>query len=132
MVMDVAGRWYAEPETGGLLISPADETPVEPDEPDAARPEEIDIALGLERAGAALGLPLRTVRRAWAGLRTFAPDEVPVVGPDPGDPGFIWLAGQGGGGIKTAPALADVVAGAILNGAAVPPALSADRFRSAG
>jgi len=107
LVMDVAGRYYCEPETGGLLISPADETPLEPCD---AQPEELDVALALERVREASGLPLRSVRRAWAGLRTFAPDRVPVLGEDPAAPGFWWLAGQGGAGIKTAPAMARLLA----------------------
>jgi D-arginine dehydrogenase len=106
LVMDVAGRYYCEPETGGLLISPADETPVEPCD---AQADELDVALALERVRDAAGLPLRSVRRAWAGLRTFAPDRVPVLGEDPRAPGFWWLAGQGGAGIKTAPAMAQLL-----------------------
>ena len=56
--------------------------------------------------GEALGLSIRSIRRAWAGLRTFCPDRRPTVGADPDAPGFVWVVGQGGGGIKTAPAIA--------------------------
>ncbi len=125
MVMDVAGRWYAEPETGGLLISPADETPMDPGDP---RPEEIDVALAIDLVNEALGLELRRVRRAWAGLRTFTPDRVPVAGPHPDDPSFLWLVGQGGAGIKTSPALAAAVHDLVVGGRAVPPDLSPARF----
>lgn len=125
MVMDVAGRWYAEPETGGLLISPADETPMDPGDP---RPEEIDVALAIDLVNEALGLELRRVRRAWAGLRTFTPDRVPVAGPHPDDPSFLWLVGQGGSGIKTSPALAAVVRDLVVAGRAVPDDLSPARF----
>lgn len=125
MVMDVEGRWYAEPETGGLLISPADETPMDPGDP---RPEEIDVALAIDLVNEALGLELRSVRRAWAGLRTFTPDRVPVAGPHPDDPSFVWLVGQGGSGIKTSPALAAVVRDLVVDGQAVPPDLSPGRF----
>lgn len=111
LVMDAGGTFYAEPEPGGLLLSPADETP---DEPGDARPEELDIALALDRLRDATTLPVRSVRRAWAGLRTFAPDRVPVAGFAPDAPGFYWLVGQGGGGIKTAPALAALAAADIL------------------
>jgi D-arginine dehydrogenase len=107
LVMDVAGRYYCEPEPGGLLISPADETPMAPCD---AQPDELDVALALERVRDATGLPLRAVRRAWAGLRTFTPDRVPVLGEDPVATGFWWLAGQGGAGIKTAPAMAQLLA----------------------
>jgi len=112
LVMDIAGRYYCEPETGGLLISPADETPLAPCD---AQPDELDVALALERVRDASGLPLRSVRRAWAGLRTFASDRVPVLGEDPTAPGFWWLAGQGGAGIKTAPAMAQLLACAMDN-----------------
>lgn len=133
LVMDVAGTFYAEPEPGGLLVSPADETPAEPVD---ARPEELDVALALDRLREATTLPVRSVRRAWAGLRTFAPDRAPVAGFDPDHPGFYWLVGQGGAGIKTAPALAELAATDILGDAppdAIPPEvlpqLSPDRFR---
>lgn len=135
LVMDVAGRYYCEPEPGGLLVSPADETVSEPCD---AQPEEIDVALALDNVRAATGLAVRSVRRAWAGLRTFAPDRLPVLGEDPSAPGFWWLAGQGGAGIKTAPALAELLAASIAGrewpvGAAAfgvdPAALSPARFR---
>ncbi len=121
LVMDVAGRYYCEPEPGGLLVSPADETPSPPCD---AHPDEIDVALALDRVREATGLPLRSIRRAWAGLRTFAPDRAPVVGEDAHAPGFWWLAGQGGAGIKTAPAMADVVA-ASVRGEPMPSAVAA-------
>ena len=135
LVMDIAGRYYCEPETGGLLISPADETPTEPCD---ARPDDLDVAIALERVAAASGLPLRSIRHAWAGLRTFAPDRVPMLGEDPRAPGLWWLAGQGGAGIKTAPAMATLLA-ALLHGEAfddetttlgiTPDQLSPARFR---
>jgi D-arginine dehydrogenase len=107
LVMDVGGRFYCEPEPGGLLVSPADETPSEPCD---AKAEELDVALAVERVAEATTVAPRSVRRAWAGLRTFAPDRVPVAGEDPEAPGFFWLVGQGGAGIKTSPALARVIA----------------------
>jgi D-arginine dehydrogenase len=117
LVMDVAGRYYCEPETGGLLISPADETPLDPCD---AQPDELDVALALERVREATGLPLRSIRRAWAGLRTFTPDRAPALGEDARVPGFWWLAGQGGAGIKTAPAMARLLATSI-DGRPFPP-----------
>jgi D-arginine dehydrogenase len=125
LVMDIAGRYYFEPESGGLLISPADEAVSEPCD---ARAEEIDVALGLDRVQQATTLPVRSVRRAWAGLRTFSPDAAPVVGEDPDSVGFWWLVGQGGGGIKTAPAMAEALA-SMVHEEPLPPAIT-DRFVS--
>lgn len=116
LVMDIAGRYYCEPEAGGLLVSPADETPSDPCD---ARPDELDVAIALERVRDAAGLPLRAVRSAWAGLRTFAPDRAPVLGEDPTAPGFWWSAGQGGAGIKTSPAMGRLLA-LMVTGRALP------------
>lgn len=110
-VIDVGGSWYFKPEGDGLLLSPADEVPSEPVD---ARPEDLDVALALERVAAATTLPLRSVRTAWAGLRTFAPDGDLVIGPDPEQPGFVWCVGQGGYGIQTAAAAGRLTAGLAL------------------
>jgi len=126
MVMDVAGGWYAEPEAGGLLVSPADETPMDPCDVGA---DELDVAMAIDRVNEALGLSIRSIRRAWAGLRTFCADRRPTVGADPDAPGFVWVVGQGGGGIKTAPAIASLVADVILHDTAPADALSPERFR---
>jgi D-arginine dehydrogenase len=127
LVSDVGERFYFRPEGAGVLISPADETPSEPGD---ARPDDVDVALAIERVNAATTLDLRSIVSAWAGLRTFTPDRNPIVGPDPVAPAFWWLAGQGGFGIQTAPALARLTATAITGDPAVIPAtLSAARFR---
>ncbi len=125
LVTEVGERFYFRPEGDGVLLSPADETPAEPGD---VRPDELTVALALERVNAATTLDLRSVRTAWAGLRTFAPDRVPVVGADPAQPGFVWLAGQGGYGIQTAPALARIAATAATGatGAIADPGLSAE------
>ena len=106
-------RYYFKPEGEQLLCSLADETPSVPCD---ARPEETAVALAIERINEATTLDLRHVRRTWAGLRTFAADRAPVVGPDPDVPGFFWLAGQGGYGIQTAPAMARAAASLVLDG----------------
>ena len=118
MVWDIGDRFYFEPEGPLLLVSPVDETPSEPCD---ARPETEDIALGVEELEAATTLRVRGVRRTWAGLRTFAPDRVPVAGFDPDHPGFFWLAGQGGYGIKTSPALGRLAAALITDECERPP-----------
>lgn len=119
-VVDVDEEFYFKPEAGLILASPADETPSEPVD---AAPEELDIAICVDRIQTACDLPVRRVARAWAGLRTFAPDRVPVFGYDPGVPGFFWFAGQGGYGMQTAPAAARLAA-ALALGQAVPADLA--------
>jgi D-arginine dehydrogenase len=111
LVHDVGDEFYFRPDSGGLLVSPCDETPSPPVDAVAA-PQ--DVALAVERVAAATTLPLRRVRTSWAGLRTFAPDRNPVVGPDPVQDGFYWFAGQGGSGIQVAPALARLGAAELL------------------
>jgi D-arginine dehydrogenase len=113
LLSDMPHTWYCKPEGPHLLLSPADETPSQPCD---ARAEEEDVALGIERVNAATTLGLRSVVTAWAGLRTFAPDRVPVCGPDGDVPGLWWLAGQGGYGIQTAPAMAAAFAGLLTDG----------------
>jgi Glycine/D-amino acid oxidases (deaminating) len=119
LVADIADQFYFRPEGDGLLISPADETPSDPVD---ARPQTEDVALALERVNAATTLNLRHVRTTWAGLRTFAPDRNPVVGFS--DPGFCWLAGHGGYGMQTAPAMAALAAAVALD-EPLPPSLPA-------
>jgi D-arginine dehydrogenase len=114
MVVDVSEQFYFKPEVGQFMGSLAEATPMEPHD---VRPEEIDVALAIERIEAATTLQIRHVRRSWAGLRSFVSDELPVVGEDPAAAGFYWLAGQGGAGIMTASAMARLVAGLIIKGA---------------
>lgn len=117
MVVDPAHRFYLKSEADAVLVSPADETPVEPGD---ARPDELDVALALDRVRAATTLGLHSVRTAWAGLRSFLPDRAPGVGAWPEHPGFWFFAGQGGSGIESGPALAALGA-AVVTGSAVPP-----------
>lgn len=116
MAVDVDERFYLKPDAGRLLISPADETPSPPCD---AQPEEIDVAICIDRIETAFDLSVRRVENRWAGLRSFVADKTPVAGFDPVAPGFFWLAGQGGYGIQTAPALARLAA-ALALGSAVP------------
>jgi D-arginine dehydrogenase len=112
MVIDMDEQWYVKPDGEQFLCSPADETPSEPCD---AKPEELDIALGISRINDRTLMDIRSVRSSWAGLRTFSPDGVPVAGPDSRDATFIWLVGQGGYGIQTSPAMALLAAAAIRN-----------------
>jgi D-arginine dehydrogenase len=111
-VNDVDEQFYFKPEGGSLFLSPADETPVEPSD---AQPDEWDVATAVERVEAATTLKITRLKARWAGLRTFAPDRTPVVGFSAERDGFFWLAGQGGYGIQTAPALSRAAAALILD-----------------
>lgn len=111
MVIDAAETFYFKPDAGRLLLSPADATPTAPCD---AQPEDLDVAIAVDRVEAATTLELRRVGPAWAGLRTFVRDREPVAGFDSQAPGFFWLVGQGGYGIQTAPALGQVAAALVL------------------
>ena len=114
LVSNESHHLYFGPESGGLLVSPMDETPMQPHD---AAPDEVVIAEALERlARLAPRLVPKTLRRTWAGLRTFAPDRVLVVGEDPRLRGFFWLAGQGGCGIETSAAVGRIAADLLLDG----------------
>ena len=121
LVLDLAEAFYFKPEGGRLWLSPHDETPSPPCD---AAPEEIDVATAIARLEAVVDWQPERVEHSWAGLRSFAPDRLPVYGFDPADPGFFWFAGQGGFGIQTAPAAADLAARLLLGetGGAVDPA----------
>lgn len=121
LVQDLTDCWYFKPEGDALMCSLAEEVLVEPGDP---RPQDEDVALALERINDVTTLRLRHVRTAWAGLRTFAPDRVPVIGPDPDVPGFVWMVGLGGFGIMTAPAAGALAAASAL-AARLPEALAA-------
>ena len=127
MVEPVAQDFYFKPEAGQLLLSPADATPSFPTD---AWPEDIDLAGAVERAEAFAELGIRRFEAKWAGLRTFAPDREPVLGPDPALPGFYWCAGQGGAGFHTSAGIARWCA-AELGVGAPPPELEEHGFDKA-
>ena len=121
MVHDIDDAFYLKPDAGRILGSPADETPSEPCD---VYPEELDIAIGADRIMQATALDIRYIRNKWAGLRSFVRDRQPVAGFDVAAEGFFWLAGQGGAGIMTAPALG-AVAAALVTGEPLPQAAAA-------
>lgn len=105
------GPAYFKPEAGGqLLCSPADETPSMACD---AKPEELDVAMAIDRLNSMTTLDIRSVASTWAGLRTFSADRQPVLGMDDKVPGFCWMVGQGGTGITTAAASGEVAAAAV-------------------
>lgn len=128
LVIDINGGFYFKPERGGRLwLSPHDETPVPAGD---AAPEEIDVAVAIDRLEQVVDWRVIAVEHRWAGLRSFAPDRLPVYGVDPACPGFFWCAGQGGFGIQTAPAAA-MTAAAIILGQPVPASIDPDRYAPA-
>ena len=113
LVDDANGTFYFKGESdSSVWLSPHDE--IETDPCDAA-PEEIDIATAIDRFERVVDWPVERVERSWAGLRSFAPDRLPVYGFDPHVPGFFWCAGQGGFGIQTSPAAAKMAAALLLD-----------------
>ena len=121
LVIDAQERFYFKPDAGALLASPANADPVAPQD---VQPEELDVAIAVDRLETATTLQIRQVRRKWAGLRSFVADKTPVLGFAPDAPGFFWLAGQGGYGIQTAPAMGELAA-ALVRGLEVPADMAA-------
>ena len=110
-VNDIDEQFYFKPEGGSLFLSPGDETPAKPGD---AQPDEWDVATAVDRVQSATTLQIDRLKARWAGLRTFATDRTPVVGFSHQAEGFFWLAGQGGYGIQTAPALSRAAASLAL------------------
>ena len=128
LVLDIAEKFYFKPEAGRLWLSPHDEVPSPPCD---AAPEELDVATAIDRFGQVVDWQIERVEHKWAGLRSFAPDRLPVYGFDKRVPGFFWCAGQGGFGIQTAPAAARMAALLLLGeGAGVvdPAPFAPERF----
>lgn len=99
LVLSADHTFYFKPDVDGMLLcSRADETPSEPCDP---RPDEVDVAYALDRINAHTTFDIRSVQRAWAGLRVFTADRQPLVEPHADDPTFIWCAGLGGTGVQT-------------------------------
>jgi D-arginine dehydrogenase len=121
-VIDADESFYFKPDAGQLLLSPANEDPMVPCD---AVPEELDVAIAVDRFERATTMRVQRVSHRWAGLRSFVADRTPVVGFDPRVEGFFWLAGQGGYGIQTAPALARVAA-ALITGQDLPSDIHAE------
>ncbi len=132
LLNDVGHSWYARPEARTrLMVSPADETPMPPHD---VQPDELDVAIAIDRMQQALDITVRRVERSWAGLRSFTPDRSLAFGWDHSAEGFFWCVGQGGYGIQTSPAagrlVADLVAGRNPgDAAAIVAAVDPMRFR---
>lgn len=119
-INEVEEIFYFKPEGGRLLASPADATPCEPAD---VQPEELDVAYAAHYVEEATTLNVRRIFKSWAGLRSFSADRLPVIGPAKDAENFFWLAGQGGYGILTSPALGSLAA-ALLTESPVPEPLA--------
>lgn len=113
MINDLADTFYFKPENRGLMLCPCDATPSVPCD---AQPEELDIAIAADRVEQVTCLKIARINNKWAGLRTFSPDQMPILGQAPEAAGFYWAAGLGGAGIQTAPAVGRALASLIANG----------------
>ena len=119
---DARDTFYCKPTGGHMMISPVDADPVEPHD---AWADDLKIATAIDAFQRVVACEVTRVERTWGGLRTFAPDGEPVIGFDPAVEGVFWLAGQGGYGIQTAPALGTLAAALVL-GRAMPPEIEAE------
>lgn len=120
MFFGVGETWYAKPDAGALIVSPAEEDAVPPQD---AWADDMVLAEGIARYQAHVTEPVTRMLASWAGLRSFAPDRALVLGPDPSDASFVWSAGQGGYGFQTAPAASKLVADLVMGRT---PALASD------
>jgi D-arginine dehydrogenase len=126
LVVGLDGSFYFKPEAGGRVwLSPHDEIATEPCD---AAPEELDIAMAIDRFQQVVDWEVIRLERKWAGLRSFARDRLPVIGRDPNVPEFFWLAGQGGFGIQTAPAVAAIAGALLMNRKHEVPDANADDY----
>lgn len=126
-INEIDETYYFKPDAGRLLASPADETPCEPAD---VQPEELDVAYAAHYLEEATTLTVGRIASSWAGMRSFSADRLPVVGPAADNPAFFWLAGQGGYGILTSPALGQLAA-ALLTGSALPEIFAAEGVQPA-
>lgn len=131
MIFAAKEAWYAKPDAGALIVSPAEEHLMDPHD---AFVDDMVLAEGMARYEECVTEPVTRLLASWAGLRTFSPDRTLVIGPDPTDPTFIWCAGQGGYGMQSGPAAGQLLADLVNNAApriddASVTALSPARFR---
>jgi D-arginine dehydrogenase len=126
LVIGLDGSFYFKPDAGGRLwLSPHDETATPACD---AAPEEMDVAMAIDRLQQVVDWDIGRVEHKWAGLRSFAPDRLPVIGRDPANDAFFWLAGQGGFGIQTAPAAAVLAASLLVEGISAPVGVTPARY----
>ena len=120
MTYGASENWYFKPDAGQVLVSPANADPVSPQD---VQPEELDIAIAIDRIESVTTFMIRRPSHTWAGLRSFVQDHGLVGGFDEIKPGFFWIAAQGGYGIQTSPAMGEACA-ALVRGLSIPPAIA--------
>jgi D-arginine dehydrogenase len=126
LVIGMDGSFYFKSAgSGRVWLSPHDETPSPACD---TAPDEIDVATAIHRLQDVVDWKILGIETKWAGLRSFAADRLPVIGPDPDNPAFFWMAGQGGFGIQTAPAIAQLAASLLTEQAMVPDGVNAERY----
>ncbi len=126
MIFGPGESWYAKPDAGAFLVSPAEEDPSEPMD---AWADDLVLAEGMARYEERVTEPVTRPIATWAGLRSFSPDRALVLGPDPSETQFIWCAGQGGYGFQTAPAASQLVADLVAGRPSVLPAEAVSALR---
>ena len=92
LVQSAAHDWYIRTEARTkLMVTPCDETPMHPHD---VQPDELDVAIGIDRMQQALDIQVRRVEHCWAGLRTFTPDRSLAFGWENTVPGFFWWSAR--------------------------------------
>ena len=117
--------WYAKPDAGSMIVSPADVSPCQPHD---AWAHEEDIAMGIYNFEMMVETKVRKLTSNWAGLRSFSPDQSLVIGPDADDPNFFWLAGQGGYGFQTCLAASQIAEDLLFNQSPQVPNNLSEKF----
>jgi glycine/D-amino acid oxidase-like deaminating enzyme len=117
--------WYAKPDAGSMIVSPADVSPCQPHD---AWADEEDIAMGIYNFEMMVETKVRKLTSNWAGLRSFSPDQSLVIGPDADDPNFFWLAGQGGYGFQTCLAASQIAEDLLFNQSPQVPNNLSEKF----
>jgi D-arginine dehydrogenase len=125
LVIALDGNFYFKPNAGKIWLSPHDETPSPATD---AAPDEVDVAIAISRFQDVVDWSIMGLDHKWSGLRSFAPDRLPVIGRDPDVPAFFWFAGQGGFGIQTAPAAAKIAASLLCDAVAPPENVDGSKY----
>ena len=120
MTYGASENWYFKADAGQVLVSPANADPVPPQD---VQPEELDIAIAIDRIESVTRFKIKRPSHTWAGLRSFVEDHGLVGGFDEVQPGFFWIAAQGGYGIQTSPAMGEACA-TLVRGLPIPPAIA--------